>query len=118
MFIILSIVSIVIALALTLAVLVQNSKGGGLNSTFGGAAAASQLLGSRRSTDLVEKLTWYLAGALVIVSFLATISISSGTAPTGLQQVRPDVEAFQPDNISTPELTTPAVEGATEETQE
>lgn len=49
-------------------VLIQKSKGGGLSSQFGGA---NQLMGVRRTNDVIEKTTWWLAailGVLAIVS--------------------------------------------------
>ena len=45
---------------LVLVVLAQNSKGGGLSSQFGGAGT-SQLMGVKRTGDLLEKLTWSFA---------------------------------------------------------
>ena len=60
MLIIIAIISIV----LILFVLVQNPKGGGLNSEFGSAA---QLGGAKRTTDILEKGTWGLAIALALL---------------------------------------------------
>ncbi|GAB4412942.1 MAG: preprotein translocase subunit SecG [Bacteroidia bacterium] len=77
MFILLGSLCLLIAVALILAVVVQNSKGGGLSSTFG--AGAQQILGARRSNEFIEKLTWYLAGGLAIIAFAANIFSSSGT---------------------------------------
>ena len=37
-------------------VLIQNPKGGGVDSTFGGAGA-NQMFGAAKSTDFIEKLT-------------------------------------------------------------
>jgi len=74
MFIALGILSVLVAVLLILAVVIQNSKGGGLSSTFGGAVGgASQLFGARRSNEMIEKITWYLAGALAIIAFLANV---------------------------------------------
>ena len=41
------------------AVLIQNPKGGGVDATFGGNAT-NQMFGAAKSTDLIEKVTWYL----------------------------------------------------------
>lgn len=71
MYFILGFLAIVIAAALIFAVVIQNSKGGGLSSTFGGGA--SQIMGARRSNEFIEKVTWYLGGALAVVAFLANI---------------------------------------------
>ena len=64
-------ICILLAIALIFVVVIQNSKGGGLSSTLGGSA--QQMLGARRSTEYIEKITWYLAGGLALVAFLANI---------------------------------------------
>ncbi len=48
-------------------VLIQESKGGGLSSNFKEVAMIS---GIHRTTSIVEKMTWGLAAALVIISVL------------------------------------------------
>lgn len=53
-----------VSVVLVLFVLVQNPKGGGLNSEFGSAV---QLGGVKRATDFLEKGTWGLAIALVLL---------------------------------------------------
>jgi preprotein translocase subunit SecG len=73
MYIALVSIIIFICVLLVLVVLAQNSKGGGLSGQFGGAGA-SQLMGVKRTGDLLEKLTWGFAIALVILT-LATHAI-------------------------------------------
>ena len=46
------------AVLMCFVVLIQNSKGGGLSSSF---AASNQIMGVRKTTDFIEKLTWGLA---------------------------------------------------------
>jgi preprotein translocase subunit SecG len=79
------------AVLLVLVVLAQNSKGGGLTSQFGGSGA-SQLMGVKRTTDLLEKITWGLAVALVILT-LATNLIIETPAETGISS--PNIEKAQ-----------------------
>ena len=55
-----------------LIVLIQNSKGGGLASGF---ASSNQIMGVRKTTDFLEKATWTLAAAMVILSVLASHSM-------------------------------------------
>jgi len=55
---------------LVLVVLAQNSKGGGLSSQFGGSGA-SNLIGVKKTGDLLERLTWGFAIAIMVFS-LAT----------------------------------------------
>jgi len=75
MYIIFGTLSIILAIGMVLVVIVQNSKGGGLSSTFGGGA--TQMLGARRGDEFIEKLTWYLAIAIVVCVFIANVSASS-----------------------------------------
>ena len=53
---------------LILVVLVQNSKGGGLSSTF---ASSNQVMGVKKTADFLEKTTWTLAIALLVLCLFA-----------------------------------------------
>ena len=46
-------------------VLIQESKGGGLASNF---SSSNQIMGVRKTTDFIEKATWGLAVAMVVLS--------------------------------------------------
>ncbi len=48
---------ILLSVLLVLVILAQNSKGGGLTSQFGGSSA-SNIIGVKKTGDLLEKLTW------------------------------------------------------------
>lgn len=72
----------IISVLLMAVVLVQNPKGGGIDATFGGQA--QQLFGAARSTDFVEKATWVLAGALLVLCIVAVLLVGSG-APAGAE---------------------------------
>ncbi|GAB1444599.1 MAG: preprotein translocase subunit SecG [Cyclobacteriaceae bacterium] len=61
---------LVSAILLVLVILAQNSKGGGLSSQFGGSGA-SNLIGVKKTGDLLERLTWGFAIAIMAFS-LAT----------------------------------------------
>lgn len=65
-----------ISLMLIIVVLIQNSKGGGVDATLGGSQA-NQLFGAAKSADFIEKLTWYLAAALFILCIIATMIVGS-----------------------------------------
>lgn len=64
-----SILIIIVCLLLILVVLVQNSKGGGLASSF---ASSNQVMGVRKTGDFLEKATWTLAIALLVLSLVST----------------------------------------------
>lgn len=65
MYAFITILIVVVCVLLGAVVLIQNPKGGGLNASFGGVG--QQLLGARRSTDVVEKLTWGFAVGLIVL---------------------------------------------------
>jgi len=69
---------IFVCVLLVLVVLSQNSKGGGLSSQFG--AGSSQLMGVKRTGDLLEKLTWGLAIALVLLTLTSHIILDSASS--------------------------------------
>jgi preprotein translocase subunit SecG len=71
----------IVAVLLILVVLVQNSKGGGLSSEFSGAGT-TQMFGVKKTTDLLEQITWGLAGAVILIS-LASYAIVGGSNQGG-----------------------------------
>ena len=71
LFTILTVLVLVASFLITLVVLLQNGKGGGLASNF---VAGNQTFGVRQTTDILEKITWGLVafvgvGAIVINIF-------------------------------------------------
>tara|TARA_B100000427_G_C14945260_1_gene349893 strand:- start:172 stop:450 length:279 start_codon:yes stop_codon:yes gene_type:complete len=52
--------------------MVQNPKGGGLSSAFGGG---NQIMGARKTSDFLEKTTWMLAIILVSLALLSNFAI-------------------------------------------
>ncbi len=83
---------LVISVLLVLIILAQNSKGGGLSSQFGGAAT-SQIMGVKRTGDLLEKLTWGFAIAILALSLGANKILDKGQLNQGV--VSPNIEAAQ-----------------------
>ena len=70
-----SVLIFIICILLVLIVLVQNSKGGGLASSF---ASSNQIMGVRKTTDFLEKATWTLAGVMMVLCVLAVFFIPKG----------------------------------------
>lgn len=80
MYTVIVILILIVSVFLALAVLIQNSKGGGLAANF---SAPNQIMGVRKTTETIEKITWGLLIALVVLSLAATLSIprqNSGAA--------------------------------------
>lgn len=74
-YIFVSILVIIACVFQVLIVLVQNSKGGGLAANFTGAG---QTMGVRKTADFLEKSTWTLAAAILILCVVATATIPRG----------------------------------------
>jgi len=55
-------------------VLIQESKGGGLASSF---ATSNQIMGVRKTTDFLEKATWTLAAAMVVLSVISKAFVTT-----------------------------------------
>ncbi len=96
MFALLISVIIVVALLLILVVLAQNSKGGGLSSQFGGSGAG-QLMGVKKTTDLLEKLTWGFAIALVVLSLATNLLLEPRQAGPAINS--PNLDRAQEQTI-------------------
>ena len=71
---VLTVLIALICVLLIVSVLIQNPKGGGVDSTFGGQSA-NQLFGASKSTDFIEKLTWGLAAALFGLCIIASFFV-------------------------------------------
>jgi len=95
-------VIIVAAIILILVVLVQKSKGGGLASGF---ASSNQIMGVRKTTDFVEKATWSLAGAIVVLSLASTLVLRSDKMGGGT--IDNDIEIPVLPGSSTPDVANP-----------
>ena len=76
LFIILTVIALIASVLLTLVVLLQNGKGGGLASNF---TAGNQTFGVRQTADILEKITW----SLVVVIFVITVIASFTTGKSG-----------------------------------
>jgi len=71
-----TIVIVIAAILLVGIVVIQNSKGGGLAAGF---ASANQVMGVRKTTDSLEKLTWWFAGIIVACCILASLALPRRT---------------------------------------
>jgi preprotein translocase subunit SecG len=104
MFLTLIILALIVSVLLVLVVLAQNPKGGGLNTQFGGGGA-SQLMGVQRTGDLLERLSWILAVALMVISLAAYVVHGSGAQAVQARSV--NVEKAKQDPAPSPTPTAP-----------
>lgn len=70
-FTILTVFVILASVLMTIVVLLQNSKGGGLASNF---AVGNQTFGVRKTADILEKVTWGLVAFIFVVSIVTTFT--------------------------------------------
>jgi len=68
----------IVTVLLVLVVLIQNSKGGGLAGEFGGIGS-NQLMGVKKTTDLLEQITWGLSITMMVLT-LATYALADRNA--------------------------------------
>lgn len=76
MVIMLTVLIALVSVLLMGVILIQNPKGGGVDSTFGGNAT-NQMFGAAKSTDFVEKATWGLGAALFILCIITAIVVQA-----------------------------------------
>lgn len=90
--ILLIILIILASILLSFLVLIQEPKGGGLASGFSGG---TNLMGVKRTGDILEKGTWGLAIAIMVFALIVNVmSPSAGTGGGGLtDQITPTTPA-------------------------
>lgn len=106
MYVVIIVLTVIVAVLLIGIVLIQKSKGGGLSSQFGNA---SSVMGVRQTNSFLEKTTWTLAGLIVFLSIVSAYTmpkVSDGT------QIRTTTSAPAPAMPAGGEFGTPAPEAA------
>ena len=76
LFTVLTVLVLVASVLITLIVLLQNGKGGGLASNF---VAGNQTFGVRQTTDILEKITWGLVVFIFVVSIVSSFTLNNGS---------------------------------------
>ncbi len=95
----------IVCFLLIIVIMVQNPKGGGLSSSLGG----SQMIGGvQKTTDFLDKSTWYLATILIVLIMLSSLSFS-GTLSDTDSKIIDQTEAGAA-KTATPAAATPAKE--------
>lgn len=109
----------IVSFLLIVVIMVQNPKGGGLDSSFGGSTVAG---GVKNTNDFLDKSTWTLGGVLIILILMSSVSFSGGAAGES-KLLDPNAVAvpaaeFETQNTPTEETVAPEAtqENPTEET--
>lgn len=69
---------IVACLILWAVVLIQNPKGGGLSSQFGGGV--SNIIGAKKSVDFMERATWIMAISVLVLVLFTNFAIPTNSS--------------------------------------
>ncbi|MCR5512308.1 MAG: preprotein translocase subunit SecG [Prevotella sp.] len=114
LFVILIVIAAVLMIGI---VLIQESKGGGLSSSFAGY---NQVAGVRKTTDFIEKATWVLAASMVVISIICAWVAPSTSADSSVMEGienpitnpnnLPGFGASQTKNAAAPAAEAPATE--------
>ena len=115
LFVILIVIAAILMIGI---VLIQESKGGGLSSSFAGY---NQVAGVRKTTDFIEKATWTLAAAMVAISIIcAWVAPTASTDSSVMEGIEKPVT--NPNNLpgfgasQTKDAAAPAAEAPAAET--
>jgi preprotein translocase subunit SecG len=100
MYTLVAILIFIVCLLLVGIILIQESKGGGLASGF---ASSNQVMGVKKTGDFLEKATWTLAIALLVLSLVAAAVQTPGTIEESVQQseIKDFIEGDIPNTFQT-----------------
>ena len=88
---------VLVAILMIFIVLIQESKGGGLASNF---SASNAIMGVRKTTDIIEKTTWGLAVAMVVLSIACAYTApEAATAKSVIETQGTQNPAANPNNV-------------------
>lgn len=101
MLVLFGILIIIASIILGMIVLIQNPKGGGLNSNLG--SIGNQIMGVKQTTDILEKGTWIFAAVVGILCV-----VSPAFIPKDGEGSAPNKELIQDVNSKVPATAAPA----------
>lgn len=88
---------VIAALCMIGIVLIQESKGGGLASTF---SSTNSILGVRKTTNFIEKATWTLAASMVVISIIcAYVAPTANAEGSVIEKAATEQSTTNPNNV-------------------
>ena len=103
---------IIDALILSMVVLLQSGKGGGLSAEFGGASSSTdQFLGGRQAATLLTRASWVSGGVFLGLALILTVLSARSRAPASVLEGQ-----FSPPT-GAPPIPTPLLQQGQEEEQ-
>jgi preprotein translocase subunit SecG len=92
---------------MSVVILLQSGKGGGLAAVGGGAAMTEGILGGRQATTMLTRATWTSGTIFMVLALVLSIMSSRAQAPESVIQVP------TPAGQTTPEPVIPGLDGGT-----
>ncbi len=81
---------------MTVIILLQSGKGGGLAAVGGGAAMTEGILGGRQATTVLTRATWTSGTIFMVLALVLSIMSSRARQPSSVIQVQAPVTAPAP----------------------
>ena len=81
---------------MTVIILLQSGKGGGLAAVGGGAAMTEGILGGRQATTVLTRATWTSGTLFMVLALVLSIMSSRARQPSSIIQVDAPVSAPAP----------------------
>ncbi len=95
MYVVIIVLTVIVAVLLIGIVLIQKSKGGGLSSQFGNAGS---VMGVRQTNSFLEKTTWTLAALIVVLSVASAYTMPKSDSHTAIRSEAPASQPSVPAN--------------------
>lgn len=107
MFTIFLVLITIVALLLIIVIMIQNPKGGGLDSSLGGSTSIG---GVQNTNKFLDKSTWTLAAALVILVLVSSLSFQGDFSG--------DSKILDPNTVVAPPVVLPTAGAAQNQAQQ
>jgi len=84
---------------LSIVILLQSGKGGGLAAVGGGAAMTEGILGGRQATTVLTRATWIAGAIFMLLALWLSILSSRATIPESVIQVPAPAASTAPEPV-------------------
>ena len=96
----------IVAFLLVTVIMVQNPKGGGLDSNFGGGGS-NMFGGVQQTTDFLDKATWFLFSLLVVLILISNSTIIGTRVTTNESEIKKSLDSHTPTQEESKEVPIP-----------
>ncbi len=92
-------VLVIDGLFMSVVILLQAGKGGGLASVGGGAAMTEGIMGGRQATTVLTRATWVSGSLFMLLALVLSIMSSRSTGPQSVIQVPATTSTSAPEPV-------------------